>query len=238
MPYSKAFAFVERLDRLPSADEVMDAMLCVLGPFGFESFAFFAMPRPGLRLEDVRFACRMPRKLREIVHKEQYILISPAARHCRRTVHPFKWNTAPYDREREPRAAAFVDVMTEFELANGIAVPIPSPTGCEGMAWLAGQRQDLTACNMPLIHFVALYAFDRIRRLANRMPFAKPNLTPREREVLTWVAMGKSAWEIGEILGVAKRTADEHVRQAMQKLGASNRTQAVAIACRDCLIEP
>lgn len=238
MPYRKAFEFVEDVGRLSSADNVMDAMLCALGPFGFESFSFFALPRPGLRPEDVRFGIRMPRELREIVHKEQYILVSPAARHCRRTVHPFAWNRAPYDREREPRAAEFVDVMTEFGLANGIAVPIPGPTGCEGMAWLAGQRQELTACDMPLIHFVALYAFDHIRRLANRMPFAKPDLTPREREVLTWVAMGKSAWEIGEILGIAKRTADEHAHQAALKLGAANRTQAVVIAIRNRLVDP
>jgi DNA-binding CsgD family transcriptional regulator len=56
-------------------------------------------------------------------------------------------------------------------------------------------------------------------------------LTPREREVLAWVAQGKSAWEIGEILDIAKRTVDEHAQTAGRKLGAVNRTHAVAIAC-------
>jgi DNA-binding CsgD family transcriptional regulator len=62
-------------------------------------------------------------------------------------------------------------------------------------------------------------------------------LTGREREVLTWVAQGKSAWEIGEILGIVKRTVDEHAASAFRKLGAVNRAQAVAIAIRDRLIE-
>jgi DNA-binding CsgD family transcriptional regulator len=62
-------------------------------------------------------------------------------------------------------------------------------------------------------------------------------LTAREREVLTWISLGKFAWEIGEILGIAKRTVDEHTQAAARKLGASNRTQAVAIAIRDCLID-
>jgi LuxR family transcriptional regulator, quorum-sensing system regulator BjaR1 len=48
--------------------------------------------------------------------------------------------------------------------------------------------------------------------------------------VLAWAAQGKSAWETGEILKVAKRTVDEHAQKAMRKLGATNRTQAVAIA--------
>jgi len=62
-------------------------------------------------------------------------------------------------------------------------------------------------------------------------------LTAREREVLSWVARGKSASEIAIILNIAKRTVDEHAQSSFRKLGASNRTHAVAIALRDHLIE-
>lgn len=55
-------------------------------------------------------------------------------------------------------------------------------------------------------------------------------LTPRETEVLTFVAKGKSACEIAAILGISKRTVDEHVKHTMDKLHALNRTHAVAIA--------
>lgn len=65
---------------------------------------------------------------------------------------------------------------------------------------------------------------------------ANHSLTPREREVLWWAAQGKSAWEIGKILHITKRTVDEHVHNANRKLGATNRTQAVAIALRERLI--
>ena len=59
----------------------------------------------------------------------------------------------------------------------------------------------------------------------------------RECEVLRWVANGKSAWEIGEILHITKRTVDEHVQTGVRKLGAVNRTHAVAIALRDGIIK-
>jgi DNA-binding CsgD family transcriptional regulator len=62
-------------------------------------------------------------------------------------------------------------------------------------------------------------------------------LTAREAEVLTWVARGKSAWEIGEILALSKRTVDEHAATAVKKLGAVSRVHAVALAVRDGLIE-
>ena len=62
-------------------------------------------------------------------------------------------------------------------------------------------------------------------------------LTPRELEVMGWVARGKSASEIAGILKITKRTVDEHAQTAMRKLGAANRTHAVAIAVRDRIIE-
>lgn len=61
-------------------------------------------------------------------------------------------------------------------------------------------------------------------------------LTAREVEVLAWVARGKSAWEIGEILDIAKRTVDEHAQTAVRKMGAVNRTHAVALAIRDRIV--
>jgi LuxR family quorum sensing-dependent transcriptional regulator len=51
------------------------------------------------------------------------------------------------------------------------------------------------------------------------------------------VAQGKSAREIGQILHIAKRTVDAHVQTAVRKLGAANRTHAVAIALRDGIVE-
>jgi LuxR family quorum sensing-dependent transcriptional regulator len=55
--------------------------------------------------------------------------------------------------------------------------------------------------------------------------------------VPAWSAQGKSAWEIGEILCLTKRTINEHAQTAMRKLGATTRTHAVAIALRNRLFE-
>jgi LuxR family transcriptional regulator, quorum-sensing system regulator BjaR1 len=68
-------------------------------------------------------------------------------------------------------------------------------------------------------------------------PGRKASLSPREIEVLTWSARGKSAVGIGEILHISKRTVDAHASSAVRKIGATNRIHAVAIAVRDWLIE-
>lgn len=53
-------------------------------------------------------------------------------------------------------------------------------------------------------------------------------LTARERDALSWVAEGKSDWEIAVILGLSETTVRYHVDNARRKLGAVNRAQAVA----------
>jgi LuxR family quorum sensing-dependent transcriptional regulator len=69
-----------------------------------------------------------------------------------------------------------------------------------------------------------------------RKDVSPARLSAREREVLQWTCLGKTAAEIAEILGIAKRTVDGHARSAACKLGAVNRTHAVAIALCQRLI--
>lgn len=56
------------------------------------------------------------------------------------------------------------------------------------------------------------------------------NLTPREREVLFWLARGKSNNEIGAILGIAAATVGKHLERIYPKLGVENRTAAASFA--------
>jgi DNA-binding CsgD family transcriptional regulator len=53
-------------------------------------------------------------------------------------------------------------------------------------------------------------------------------LTTREREVLTWVARGKTNLEIARLLSLAPRTVSKHLENVYAKLGVKTRTAAVA----------
>ena len=67
----------------------------------------------------------------------------------------------------------------------------------------------------------------------NRAPTAapaRPPLTKREREILARLAEGMSGAQIAEKLVLSPETVRTHVRNAMAKLGASTRSQAVALA--------
>lgn len=63
-----------------------------------------------------------------------------------------------------------------------------------------------------------------------------PKLTPRELEVLRWTMAGKSAWAVGEILGVTEHAVNFHMRSIFRKLGVSSKHHAVLKAVRFGLI--
>ncbi|HEX6878464.1 MAG TPA: AAA family ATPase [Nocardioidaceae bacterium] len=61
-------------------------------------------------------------------------------------------------------------------------------------------------------------------------------LTPREREILALVAEGRSNGEIAKQLFISVKTVSVHVSNILAKLGASGRTEAVALARRQGLL--
>ena len=62
----------------------------------------------------------------------------------------------------------------------------------------------------------------------NRM--ASVALTPREAEVLSWLAKGKTNRDIADILGMSPRTVNKHLEHIFEKLGVETRTAAAALA--------
>ncbi len=72
-------------------------------------------------------------------------------------------------------------------------------------------------------------------QLAEHM--ASESLTAREVDVLKQLAGGNRNRDIGELLGISEETVKVHVKHLMDKLGASDRTQAIAIAVRRGIIE-
>jgi DNA-binding CsgD family transcriptional regulator len=56
------------------------------------------------------------------------------------------------------------------------------------------------------------------------------NLTPREIEVLNWIATGKSDWQVGQILRISDKTVNFHVENMKRKMGVATRIQVVVKA--------
>lgn len=64
------------------------------------------------------------------------------------------------------------------------------------------------------------------------IPSQQHPLTPRESEVLGWLACGKTDRDIAHILGISPRTVHKHLQRIYEKLGVETRTAAVLRAMR------
>jgi DNA-binding CsgD family transcriptional regulator len=78
----------------------------------------------------------------------------------------------------------------------------------------------------------------QFRPLLAERPAAVVYLTPREREVLSWVALGKSDWQIAQILLISHKTVNFHVERAKRRLNVGTRVQAAIIAHSHGLLDP
>jgi DNA-binding CsgD family transcriptional regulator len=58
-------------------------------------------------------------------------------------------------------------------------------------------------------------------------PAPAQRLTRREVEVLNWTKEGKSAWAVGQILGMSEATVQSHLRNVRRKMGVSSKHQAI-----------
>jgi DNA-binding CsgD family transcriptional regulator len=105
-----------------------------------------------------------------------------------------------------------------------------------GGSGFSDRERDLLEIVRP--HLANLYrlgiAADRVSEVPADVPFdvASVPLTPREREVLDWVAAGKTNRDIAAILGASPRTVEKHLERIYEKLGVETRTAAAMRAIK------
>jgi LuxR family quorum sensing-dependent transcriptional regulator len=232
-----AFDFVDALEVLSTVDDVANAFEHAVAPYGVEHFITTGFSVKGQPFEDLVIVSRWPAEFFMLYVENDYARSDPLIRRSMQSHMPFEWQADSYRSDGDPRVVEIMRRAADHGLKHGYLVPIHGPKGYEGCVSMAASALELSAQAKSAVHLMALYAFDRMRTLRGHLPDKKLLLTAREREVLSWVAAGKSAAQISQALRISKRTVDEHSQTAARKLGAANRTQAVAIAMRDRIIE-
>lgn len=96
----------------------------------------------------------------------------------------------------------------------------------------ADTRVTLSKKETGVIYLASVMAQTQAIELSKVDKRAQTELTVREKDVLTWIAHGKSLWETATILGISEGTVKVHLAAIRAKLGASNTTHAVARGLR------
>ena len=65
---------------------------------------------------------------------------------------------------------------------------------------------------------------------------ARPRLTPRESEVLTYLSKGFTIKEIASLMGIKWFTVNDHIKSIYKKLNVSSRAEAAVLATKQGLV--
>ena len=126
-----------------------------------------------------------------------------------------------------------VVLLTTFGTSDGIAHALEN--GASGAVLKSSAESELPAA-IRAVAAGGTYVSDEIRRQLKSSP-PIPKLTARQEEILASMVGGRTSKEIAMRLGIGVNSVNEHIEAIIRKIGASNRTEAVAIALRKQLLK-
>lgn len=170
--------------------------------------------------------------------KEHYVghgfhRIDPTLHEARRSIAPVDWRRLEHSRHFK----TVFNAARDFGISDrGLTVPVRGPFGdvgglsvtadCADREWKDLKRHIMTDIQSVAVHVHDMViSSDSLCRVLNA-----PTLSAREKEVLQWIAAGKSQQDIGDILSISHRTVEVHLRSAREKLYALTTSQAVGRA--------
>jgi DNA-binding CsgD family transcriptional regulator len=217
-------------------DEFRDEVVRFGRALGFDTVTAMAVVDHGIGRSDFVLVDNAPQAFLGVYHNTTSYRRDPVMQHCKRQSLPIIWDQATYTAQGQ---GDLWEEQARFGYQTGIAMALHLPEGRHFMLGvdrdraLPGDRHELTRLVADLQLF-AVHALDAAMRVLVPAQSSQdlPSLTPRELEALRWTMDGKTAWEVGSILGITERTAVLHLNNAMRKLGCVNKHQAVLKALR------
>lgn len=234
-------ALAHASDEAAARDVFKSAIACA----DLESYAYLGLRIPGAG-ERPRpyFLTTYPDDWVETYDKSDYLRVDPVLLETPGRSTPWVWGGAEHRKRVPDPQKAFLDEAQSHGIQSGIAIPVHAAGGEFGLVSISsaepeGRFRTLLNEWQHDLHLISLYYHSHVTRFIDRANQAEAAaLTLRERECLLWSAVGKSSWEIGQILNLSEATVNFHAKNAMRKLGVHSRPHAVVRAIMLGLISP
>ena len=230
---------LEKIDAATAPSGILEELFQVLRPFGFCHLLITGLPLPkdGPWQQEILYD-GWPAEWLERYTASDHFSHDPCALRSRFAAQPFLWSELSYE-QMTIEQLRVMNEATEFGLRDGLCVPIHLPLRTPAVVTSAGERVEIVGGDLPILEIACVQAFRAIRRLSLGVDEApRCELTGREREVLTWIAAGKAAEDVGCILGISRYTVERHLGNIREKYGAINTVHAVMEAVRRGQIHP
>jgi DNA-binding CsgD family transcriptional regulator len=225
---------LDTLDRAGSPDEAWRAGLEWLITVGV-LWCYYAYTSNGQQPDAGRLIrySSLPQAWLDHYDAQAFFRTDPAVRHCVRATTPILTGTRPPE-HGSPAAWQLWEDARSGGFGGGIAIPLRLPGSALGGFSLVTDMANAEFLAWHTAHgrWAALAAHvvdQRILTLA-APPAVAPRLSPRERECLTWLAIGLRHDRIAGKLGITRPTVELHLANARRRLGARTREQTLAKA--------
>lgn len=154
---------------------------------------------------------------------------------------PFVWHEMDRHITLTASHERILDKARGYGLATGITIPVRMTGEYEGTCSFAARTLDgLHPFALPMATLAANFAFESARKIMRKAHGGPtrtiPHLTTKQKETLILVGRGKTDAEIGDVLGISRTTAHDHVEAGRRAYGNSQRTLAVLRAIYDGVI--
>lgn len=234
--------FVEKANRARTTDELVKEFLATVKQHGLDRMVFCLQTKhQGIDLEPgFGVLQNYPEDWMKHYVEKDYARIDPVTVYCLNRMDTFTWAEIPKRMHMSRQQFQCLNMGIEAGLYNGVCTPLWGPNQFAGIGLASAEKRDSFDGNLDHItaycnHFYI--AFQRLNRKSDR-PEHNIYLSPREKEVLTWAAAGKSRADIGIILTLSEETVDSYFRTAFKKLDATTGTMAISKAISYGLIRP
>lgn len=227
--------FVERLQKLTKYEEICVEIQKELEWYGLSCVTAWSMPGPGRPHDEGVLLNTRPQEYIDNYKEKKYLIHDRLITEMRQTLHPYSWKDVQERRKLSKLEQKIIDEGRDFSMHDGLIIPIVTMSGSVSVISPCGDDPDLSQRARSALEIIGIYSQQALKRALireQRDDAAHTPLTPREREIMQWVAVGKSDDEIGEILNIGATTVTSHVENAKKKLDAFRRTYAVVQAIR------
>ncbi|OKO76957.1 transcriptional regulator [Bradyrhizobium sp. NAS80.1] len=223
--------FIDLLSTAESLQDFSKAMADTATALDLSCFAYLALHRA--KSGKPRLISTYPSRWTAHYLRRDYQIIDPVIGEALQTPEPFRWGVDFRSGFTSMAQQQVFDEAAQFGIRFGFTVPIHDGHGpVAALTFAADERRPpFEKCinsHGRVLQLMAMYFHAHVRRkFAIEHDVYGIRLSPREFECLEWASQGKSAWEIGCILGISRNTVAYYLENAKEKLGVRTVVQAV-----------
>lgn len=233
----KSWQFIKAIEAAHDTEAVAAVLVDMAKRLGFVSVFGGLLPDQPTRAVDrfmrvLTMVQHFPPEWAERYNQRRYLFHDPILHRLRLDLNPFSWTEAYASCQVESDIKLVGGGAAEFGLRDGFVVPVATLDNQMAAVSFGGDTVDLSPDEAAALAFAVTFAVGHFLKLRSPLGMPSVGLTPRESDCLLWAGEGKTDWEISQILGISRSTVIKHIASAREKLGAVNRTHAIAIAFR------